>query len=228
MAGLLQPPIHRPGDANTPEVAFTIGQVSNANSTLTTTINANMTKDGKSMTIACQRALTIRNNIAIDTSGCRNDPGDLAVKVANQIAGKADSANVNLLATSVSKGYGLNNCKPVTADKLTGLVLAELDCGQSPDVAGPASAVYRLLPHADALVSDFKAMIKDVALAPCRPEAQSPGSWQQGQTAGQVACGTQNNAAALTWTTDGKNVLGSIHASNNGIDALYQWWLSNG
>jgi PknH-like extracellular domain len=219
-----------PGDADTPEVAFTVGQVSNANSILTTTVTANMTtKDGKSMTIACQRALTIRNNIAIDVSGCRKDPGDLAVKVANQIAGKADSANVNLLATSLSKGYGLNNCNPVAAAQLTGLALAELDCGQSPDAAGPASAVYRLLPHADALASDFKAMIQDISLAPCRTDsAQSPGSWQQGQTAGQVACGTQKNAAVLTWTTDGKNVLGSIHASNTDIDALHQWWLSNG
>jgi hypothetical protein len=75
-----------------------------------------MSKNGKSLTTACQRALTTRDNIVIDTSGCRKDPGDLAIKVATQIAGKVDSANTNLLATSLSKGYAVNNCQPVPAD----------------------------------------------------------------------------------------------------------------
>jgi hypothetical protein len=217
------------GDADTPEVAFTTGQVSNANSTLTSTINANMTLKGKTLTNACQRALTVRSNVVIDVSGCGKDPGDLAVKVVNQIAGKVDSANSNLLAGSLSKGYGLNNCQPVAAAQLTGLVLAELDCGQSPDPAGPASAIYRLLPHADALASDFKNLIQGMALTACGPNTgDSPGKWQQGQNSGQTACGTQKDVATLTWTTDGKNVLGSIRASNADLNALHDWWLANG
>jgi hypothetical protein len=218
-----------PGDADAPDIAFTVGQVTNANSTLSSAITANMSKNGKSLTTACQRALTTRDNVVIDTSGCRKDPGDLAVKVATQIAGKVDSANTNLLATSLSKGYGLNNCQPVAADKLTGLVLAQLDCGQSPDPAGPASATYQLLPHADALAADFKSMTQDMAMTACSPDtAQSPGTWQQGQAGGQRACGTQKDVATITWTTDGKNVLGSIHSANADMAALHQWWLSNG
>lgn len=218
-----------PGDADSPDIAFTVGQVSNANSTLTSSITAVMSKNGKSLTTACQRALTVRDNIVIDASGCRKDPGDLAARVVAQIAGKVGSANNSLLATSVSKGYGLNNCQPVPADKLTGLVLAELDCGQSPDPAGPASAIYQLLPHADALASEFKSLTQDMTMAPCSPDAtQSPGTWQQGAASGQRACGTQKDVATITWTTDGKNVLGSIRSANTDMAALHQWWLANG
>ena len=218
-----------PGDADNPEVAFNIGQVSNANSTLTSTIGANMTKDGKSLSIACQRALTVRNNVVIDVSGCRKDPGDLAVKVVNQIGGKVDSANANFLGGALSKGYGLNNCQPAPASKLTGPVLAQLDCGQSPDPAGPVSATYRLLPNGDALTSEFNNAIKGMALASCGPNTgQSPGSWQQGPTGGQMACGTEKDVATVAWTTNGKNVLGELRWSNNDINALHEWWLANG
>jgi hypothetical protein len=209
---------------------FKVGPVSNANATLTTTLTVNMnnpTPGGPPITVACQRALTVRNNVAIDVDGCNK--ADLAVKVLDQIAGKVDSANNALLAASISRGYGLNNCQPVVAAKLTAPALAELDCGQSPDPSGPPSAVYRLLPQGDALASDFKTMIQDMALTPCGPETgESPGKWQQGQSSGQMACGTQKDVAAITWTTEGKNVLGSIRASNTDLNALHQWWLANG
>lgn len=221
--------INAPGDADNPEVAFSLGQVSNANSMLTSTVTAVMSKNGKSMTSACQRAMTVRANVAIDVSGCRKDPGDLAVKVITQIAGKVDSANENLLALSISKGYGLTNCQPVPAAKLTALVLAELDCGQSPDPTGPASAVYQLLPHADALASQFKAMTQDMAMTPCSPDAtQSPGTWSQGTSSGQRACGTQKDVATIVWTTEGKNVLGLIRSSATDMAPLHSWWLANG
>jgi hypothetical protein len=87
------------------------------------------------------------------------------------------------------------------------------------------------LPHADALASDFKNMIQDMSLTTCGQDSGgTPGTWgwHQGQAAGQAACGTQNNAATLTWITDGKNVLGSIRSSNTDVNSLYQWWLANG
>jgi hypothetical protein len=222
-----------PGDADNPEVAFTTGQVSNANATLTTTIRANVTFNGKSVTNNCQRALTVRNNVAIDVSGCGKDAGDLAVKVVNQIAGKVDnqgnvdSANINTLVGSLAKGYSLSNCQPAAADKLTVLSLAEIDCGQSPDPSGPASAVYRLLGQGEALAAEFNAFIKDVSQTPCVDGGQTPMTWRQGQTTGQEACGTQNGVATITWTTDGKNVLASIRSSNTDVNALRQWWLAN-
>jgi hypothetical protein len=43
-----------------------------------------------------------------------------------------------------------------------------------------------------------------------------------------VACGTYKNAAVITWTTDSKNVLSHIRASNTDVNALYQWWRTNG
>jgi hypothetical protein len=79
-----------PGDADNPEVAWKMGPVSTANATLTATLSMSMTMNGTSIAIGCQRALTVRNNVAIDVAACRNDAGDLGVKVASQIAGKVD------------------------------------------------------------------------------------------------------------------------------------------
>ena len=79
-----------PGDADTPELAWKVGPVSTADSTLTTTLSMSGTKNGVTHTMSCQRALTVRNNVAIDVAACRNDAGDLGVKVVNAIAGKVD------------------------------------------------------------------------------------------------------------------------------------------
>jgi hypothetical protein len=50
-----------------------------------------MSTNGNPMlTMTCQRALTVRNNVVIDVGVVRKDPPDLAVKVASQIAGKID------------------------------------------------------------------------------------------------------------------------------------------
>jgi hypothetical protein len=81
-----------PGDADNPTIDWKVGPFSNANSTLSTTMSATLTKPGSNSTIniPCQRALTVRNNIAIDVAGCRNEPADLAVKVVKQIGDKVD------------------------------------------------------------------------------------------------------------------------------------------
>jgi len=79
-----------PGDADTPELAWKVGPVTTTDSTLSTTLSMSGTKNGVTHTMSCQRALTVRNNVAIDVAGCRNDAGDLGVKVASQIAGKVD------------------------------------------------------------------------------------------------------------------------------------------
>jgi hypothetical protein len=76
------------GPAN-PEAVWKVGSAANTNGTLTNTISVTMNLgDGVSLTTSCQRALTVRNNVAIDVSGCRKDPGDLGLKAAGQIAGK--------------------------------------------------------------------------------------------------------------------------------------------
>ena len=79
-----------PSGADSPEIHWTTGAVSNANGVLTTTTTATATMNGATMSQNCQRALTVRNNVVIDVDACRKDPGNLAVTVANQIAGKVD------------------------------------------------------------------------------------------------------------------------------------------
>ena len=137
------------------------------------------------------------------------------------------AADINTLAGSLAKGYSLSNCHPAAADKMTFLSLAELDCGQNADPSGPASAIYRLLGHGQALDAEFKGFIQDVSQTPCVDGGQTPMTWTQGQASGQEACGTQNGVATITWTTNGKNVLASIRSSNTDANALRQWWLAN-
>ncbi|KZS66641.1 serine/threonine protein kinase [Mycobacterium ostraviense] len=138
------------------------------------------------------------------------------------------ASDVNTLAGSVSKGYGLNNC---TAQTITSGELAALSCGQNPDAAGPALAKYILFATPDDMNGSFKASIKDETLTACGDSGQSPTTWRQGSagaTAGQVACGTYQGAAEIIWTTDAKNVLSYIRAGNSDVPALYQWWRTNG
>ncbi|WP_204808410.1 serine/threonine protein kinase [Mycobacterium riyadhense] len=139
-----------------------------------------------------------------------------------------NSSDVNTLAASLSKGYGLSNC---TAQSISAGELAALSCGQSPDSAGPVQAKYILFANADDMNGSFKASIKDETLTACGDSGQSPTTWRQGSagsTAGQVACGTYQGAAEIIWTTDAKNILSYIRASNTDVPALYQWWRSNG
>lgn len=73
-----------------PELQWKVGQVSNANGVLSTPVTLTITSNGNSVTMPCQRALTVRNNVVIDVDACRKDIGDLGVSIANQIAGKVD------------------------------------------------------------------------------------------------------------------------------------------
>jgi PknH-like extracellular domain len=79
-----------PGDPGNPDAVWHVGPLSTANATLSATISLAMTGAGVNVHGSCQRALTVRNNVAIDTCTCSNNPGDTAVNVANQIAAKVD------------------------------------------------------------------------------------------------------------------------------------------
>jgi hypothetical protein len=139
-----------------------------------------------------------------------------------------NSSDVNTLAGNLSKGYGLNNCTPET---VAGSQLARLTCGQSPDSAGPVQAKYILFSNADDLAGSFKTSIKDDVLTACGDSGQSPTSWHQGSSttsSGSMACGTYQNGAEIIWTTDAKNILSLIRASNTDVPSLYQWWRANG
>jgi hypothetical protein len=68
---------------DTAPTVWTVGPITSANGTLsgTKTVEGG---DG----FACQRALTVRNNVVIDVSACSNNPGDTGVNIAHQIAAK--------------------------------------------------------------------------------------------------------------------------------------------
>ncbi len=167
---------------------------------------------------AAAAAALIGSFAVLGTATAAANPGD-----------SGSSADLDTLAGAVSKGYDLSNC---TTHQLTASgELAELLCGQSPDSNGPANAFYALFDNGTNLASSFSSSIKDLSMAACGDAGESPTTWRQGsagQTAGRVACGTYNNAATIIWTTDSKNVLGHITASNGDLDALYQWWRTKG
>lgn len=79
------------GDPDTPDIQWKLGPVANTNGVLTVTATVNASKDGQAIgQQSCQRALTVRNNVVIDTMACNKDAGNTAVTIANQIAGKVD------------------------------------------------------------------------------------------------------------------------------------------
>jgi hypothetical protein len=77
-------------DAASPGIQWKVGPVSNANGVLSTTVSVSLSKNGETKSQSCQRALTVRNNVVIDVDGCRTDPGNAGVTIANQIADKVD------------------------------------------------------------------------------------------------------------------------------------------
>jgi serine/threonine-protein kinase len=70
-------------EAGNPDVVWTVGPVTNTNGTLSTT----KTQEGANGW-ACQRALTARNNVAIDVNACSYSLSDSAVNIVHQIAAK--------------------------------------------------------------------------------------------------------------------------------------------
>jgi hypothetical protein len=136
------------------------------------------------------------------------------------------SPEVNTLAGSLSRGYNLDNC---TSQQPPSSALAAIQCGQSNDPNGPALGTYLLFANAADTTGSFTANTKDMTLANCG-ETESPTVWgrQQGATAGQVACGTSQGVAEITWTTDAKNVVSLVRAANADVSALYGWWRTRG
>jgi len=65
------------------ESQWSVGQISNANDTLSTTATQ---QNARAPGWGCGRALAIRNNVVIDVNTCSANPADSAVNIANQSA----------------------------------------------------------------------------------------------------------------------------------------------
>jgi hypothetical protein len=64
---------------------WSVGQISNANDTLSTTATQ---QNASAPGWGCGRALALRNNVIIDVNTCSANPADAALKIADQIAAK--------------------------------------------------------------------------------------------------------------------------------------------
>jgi hypothetical protein len=65
------------------ESQWSVGQISSANGTLSTTATQ---QNASAPGWGCERALALRNNVIVDINTCSANPADSAVKIANQIA----------------------------------------------------------------------------------------------------------------------------------------------
>ena len=65
------------------ESQWSVGQISNANDTLSTTATQ---QDASAPGWGCGRALALRNNVIIDINTCSANPADSALKIADHIA----------------------------------------------------------------------------------------------------------------------------------------------
>jgi hypothetical protein len=80
-----------PGGPDNPEMTVQVGPIGNANNVLTTTVSVTATDKGTTLiSISYQRALTVRNNVAIDVAVTRKSPPELAATLAGQIGAKVD------------------------------------------------------------------------------------------------------------------------------------------
>ena len=71
---------HSINDPGQPDMVWTVGRVANISDTLSATRGS----DGW----ACQRALTVSNNVIIDIAACSGNPAQAAANIAHQIAAK--------------------------------------------------------------------------------------------------------------------------------------------
>lgn len=80
-----------PAGPENPEMNVQSGPIGNTNNVLTVTVSVTATDKGNTlMSISYQRALTVRNNVAIDVAVTRKNPPDLAASLAGQIGAKVD------------------------------------------------------------------------------------------------------------------------------------------
>lgn len=77
-----------PAEGGQPELQWKVGPVANTDGVLRAAVTVTVMGSGGNVTMPCQRALTVRNNVVIDVDACRKDVGDLGVTIANQIADK--------------------------------------------------------------------------------------------------------------------------------------------
>jgi hypothetical protein len=122
------------------------------------------------------------------------------------------------------RGYDSNNCSQVTSPNRQARV--SVDCVQTADPQGPASASFSLYPNATALTDAFQNGIDEDTVTPCPNGNQSPATWSTdaapNQPAGAVLCGSYENRPDLMWTNSHDLLLSDIQGPD--LTALYQFW----
>lgn len=167
------------------------------------------------------------------SSSSRTSSSTRTSKTSTSRSSTPTSAPNNDLATLKSlipAGYPISVCSPV--DPPVDGALATMDCDQSTQPGGPSLARFSLYPNIDALNTAFTEgyQADDQVLQCPGSNADSPTSWYYNETpdvtAGQVACGTYEGRADVTWSQDADLMMGVVESDNAGdLTALHDWWL---
>ena len=119
-------------------------------------------------------------------------------------------------------GYLRSTCTPQHPAKDGALSTLECDAVDG----GPDSGTFWLYGDSGALDDAFKNVTANVSLQTCPDGTASPGKWHYTtsatQTAGQLACGTENGQATVVWTENTKQFLAVVHGP--ALPALFTWW----
>jgi serine/threonine kinase PknH len=131
-----------------------------------------------------------------------------------------DDKLIGLIGTG---GYVRSTCTPQHPAKDGALSTLECDALDG----GPGSATFWLYGDQGALDDAFKNVTSSATLETCPDGTASPGKWHYTKTptatAGQLACGTDNNGQAnVMWTEDSKEFVALIRGS--ALPELFTWW----
>ena len=119
-------------------------------------------------------------------------------------------------------GYLRTTCTPQHPAKDNALSTLECDAVDG----GPDSGTFWLYGDANGLDDGFKNVTASVSLQTCPDGTSSPGKWHYTssatQTAGQLACGTENGQPTVVWTDDSKKFVAVVHGPT--LSDLFTWW----
>ena len=131
------------------------------------------------------------------------------------------------LRSLIPATYPVSACDPV--DPPAGDAVATIDCGQSALPGGPALARFSIYASLDLLNDAFStAVAEDDEVLRCPTfTSDSPTTWHFADTpdvsAGQIACGTYEGRADVTWSQDADLMLGVVESDD--LASLHDWWL---
>ena len=138
-------------------------------------------------------------------------------------SGALTAAETRLLG-ELPQVYSASTCIPIRPLDLRGAI-AELSCGANSEPGGPSYSGFWLFTDDSSLTNGFNQSVAAInSRTPCTPGAMNPTSWnnEANGASGQIACGSYNGHADVTWTNKNRMLLGEARGSD--IGTVLNWF----